>query len=255
MHNYFSITAGRTGSAWLTDFLSENLNIEAVHEPLGVNDFGEKMPDIRTMRNFNNFGNNDFVKDFWKRKFASIPNGTYAETNHTLSKCGLVENIVLNEREENTTLIVLKRNIVKQCVSYLVRNDFGNITLAWQWYLHPTYIKKLVNPQGFMKLGNASLPLWYCYEMAARQEYYRQKFSDKIKMIDLTLEEAITETGAKSFYSELGFDGDFVMPPPKNENKAKPSRQLVESVESVVGKIKVDMPQLVRDAIKNGFAF
>ena len=63
--NYFSITAGRTGSAWLASFLSSNLQIDEIHEPLGINDFGEKMPDIRTMRNFNNFGNNKFVKDFW----------------------------------------------------------------------------------------------------------------------------------------------------------------------------------------------
>ena len=55
--NYFTITAGRTGSAWLASFLSLNLQIEEVHEPLGINDFGEKMPDIRTMRNFNNFRN------------------------------------------------------------------------------------------------------------------------------------------------------------------------------------------------------
>ena len=77
--NYFSITAGRTGSAWLASFLSANLQIDEIHEPLGINDFGEKMPDIRTMRNFNNFG----------------------------SKCGLVENTILHDRAENTTLIVL----------------------------------------------------------------------------------------------------------------------------------------------------
>ena len=40
MRNYFTITAGRTGSAWLTSFLSANLNIKAVHEPLEINDFG-----------------------------------------------------------------------------------------------------------------------------------------------------------------------------------------------------------------------
>jgi hypothetical protein len=73
--NYFTITAGRTGSAWLASFLSLNLQIEEVHEPLGINDIGEKMPDIRTMRNFNNFGNNDFVQNFWNKKFITIPGG------------------------------------------------------------------------------------------------------------------------------------------------------------------------------------
>ena len=55
MKNYFTITAGRTGSAWLTSFLSANLDIKAVHEPLEINDFGVIMPDIKIMRNFNNF--------------------------------------------------------------------------------------------------------------------------------------------------------------------------------------------------------
>ena len=128
MHNYFTITAGRTGSAWLASLLSQNLNINEVHEYLGINDFGDKMPDIRTMRNFNNFGNNDFVQNFWKRKFEYIPNELYAETNHTLCKCGLIENIFLNKREKYTTLIILKRNMTDQCVSYIERNDFGNIT-------------------------------------------------------------------------------------------------------------------------------
>jgi hypothetical protein len=111
--NYFTITAGRTGSAWLASFLSLNLQIEEVHEPLGINDFVEKMLDIRTMRNFNNFGNNDFVQNFWNKKFKTIPGGVYAETNHTLSKCGLVENIMLHDRSDATTLIVLRGDIVK----------------------------------------------------------------------------------------------------------------------------------------------
>ena len=63
---YFTITAGRTGSAWLASFLSANLKAHAI-EPLEIDDFGVKMPDIRTMRSFNNFGNNDFVRQFWKK--------------------------------------------------------------------------------------------------------------------------------------------------------------------------------------------
>ena len=165
MKKYFTITAGRTGSAWLTSFLTTNLGIDAVHEPFGIDDFGVNMPDIRTMRSFNNYGNNDFVKAFWERKFSNLPNATYAETNHTLCKCGLVENLLLNKLEDETILIVLRRDIVKQCVSYIVRHDFGNITLAWQWYLHPTYRKKIINPEPFMKLGGIGFPLWYCYEM------------------------------------------------------------------------------------------
>lgn len=91
LNKVFHNNSGRTGSAWLTEFLSPNLAINAIHEPLGLDVFGVNMPDIWTMRSFN-----DFVKAFWERKFASLPNTIYAETNHTICKCGLVENIFLN---------------------------------------------------------------------------------------------------------------------------------------------------------------
>ncbi|MDC3109106.1 hypothetical protein OA517_01975 [Alphaproteobacteria bacterium] len=255
MKYYFTITAGRTGTAWLASFLSKNLKIISVHEHLEINDLGEKMPDIRTMRNFNNFGNNDFVKSFWNRKFANIPNEDYAETNHTLCKCGLVENIVLNNSTDNTTIILLKRNLIKQCASYVTRNDFDNILSAWSWYLHPSYKKKIVNPDPFMKFGNLAIPIWYCFEMEARQEYYRQMYSNKIKMVEVKLEELVSENGANKFYSELGFKGNCFIPPPKNINKKKQNDKVINILEKIFDKINVDMQKLVSEAIKDGITF
>ena len=46
----FSSSAGRTGTAWIADFLAENLKITSMHKSLGINDFGIQMPDIETMR-------------------------------------------------------------------------------------------------------------------------------------------------------------------------------------------------------------
>ena len=87
-------TGGKAELFCIAGFLSLNLRVEAIHEPLGVNDFGTKMPDIRTLRNFNTFGNNEVVRDFWKNKFNSLKGEIYAETNHTLAKCGLIENLI-----------------------------------------------------------------------------------------------------------------------------------------------------------------
>ena len=135
----FTLSAGRTGTAWLSEFLAVNLNCEAFHEPLGIDDFGNRMPDIKIMRSFNENGNNALVKDFWKRKLSMLTSNIHIETNQTLGKCGLIENISRSKLAEKSRIIILKRDIVRQCASYVVRHDFVHITTAWQWYLHPCY--------------------------------------------------------------------------------------------------------------------
>nr|WP_321980723.1 hypothetical protein [uncultured Cohaesibacter sp.] len=255
MKTYFTITAGRTGSNWLANFLSLNLQVQAIHEPLGIDDFGVKMPDIRTMRSFNNYGNNEFVQSFWKRKFDTLSDSTYVETNHTLAKCGLVENIAESNLSDDTTLIVLKRDIVKQCVSYLVRGDFGNITIPWQWYLHPSYKIKIIPPKIFHGAGGLATPLWYCYEMLARQEYYRQKYSDRIKMVEINLEEVTKEEGASKFLECLDIKTEIKLPPPSNQNKSKAPEQLVTKISKIVGAVKLDMERIVKKEIADGFSF
>ena len=59
----FTITAGRTGTAWLTSFIRDNSSFLSVHEFVGIDDFGSRMPDIRTMRTFNDIGLTDHVKN------------------------------------------------------------------------------------------------------------------------------------------------------------------------------------------------
>ena len=188
------------------------------------------------------------------KKFKTISNGNM-ETNHTLSKCGLIENIILHKRIKNTTLIILKRDIVKQCLSYIIRNDFTNITVAWQWYLHPSYARNLIKFEPFQPLGNLALPLWYCYEMEARQEYYFQRFSNYMKMIEIKLEDAVTQVGAERFYTALGLRGYCEIPDATNVNKLKPDQELIDTVQNIVNELEVDMPKLVAKAIKEGFKF
>ena len=259
MKTYFTITAGRTGTAWLSSFLSLNLGVEAIHEPLGVNDFGTKMPDIRTLRNFNTFGNNEVVRGFWKNKFNSLKGEIYAETNHTLAKCGLIENLVDSKLSNESTIIILKRNIVKQCVSHLARGDFRNITLAWQWYLHPSYPKIIINPKPFMQLKGIAedfgTALWYCYEMAARQEYYRQKYGDKLRFIDVSLEEITKLDGAQRFLRTLQVSNECILPQPKNANKVEPTVGLINQVKTIVNTVNFDVEALVEDCMSKGFSF
>jgi len=250
----FTITAGRTGTAWLADFFDTNLaGYHCVHEPLGVFDFGRTMPDIRIMRAFNEYGNCDAVKEFWAGKFAVVrEHERYAETNHTLCKCGLVENLADSDIADGTTLIILRRDRVKQCVSYINREDFGNITIPWQWYLHPSYKNLIVNPKPFLQMGPLGMPLWYTYEMDARQEYYRQKFGARLNFIEVDLETATTEQGARQFWSDLGFDGACTLPPPKNENVGPSNPEVTDTVAQVVAKVNFDAAEIVSGYLAAG---
>ena len=251
----FTLTAGRTGSAWLADFLAQNYQATSIHEPLEIEDFGVRMPDIKVMRSFNNFGNNTTVQEFWERKLSVIQQNSYIETNHTLGKCGLIENLYKTPIAADTKIIILKRNIVKQCSSYLVRNDFVHITTAWQWYLHPSYQKKLVDPEPFLKFDGVGLALWYCYEMAARQAFYKLAYGSSIKMIEVSLEDIVTPKGANRLWQALGQFGTCTMPPRKNKNQIQASKSLVQHLEKITSSIQFDADEVAQQALNDGFSF
>jgi hypothetical protein len=254
--SYFTVTAGRTGTAWLADFLTRNLGVDVIHEPLGIEDFGVTMPDIRLMRAFNTYGNTEEVRAFWARKLDIVARArVYGEANHTLAKCGLIENLAASPLAEKATLVILRRDIVRQCVSYLTRNDFGNITLAWQWYLHPAYARKIVGPKPFLPMGQLGLALWYCYEMAARQAYYRLRYGDRLTILEADLESITKPEGAAAFWSALGGAGAPELPPPKNTNAGRAPERIVEQVRATVAGVNFDAERLAQRALAQGFTF
>ena len=253
---FFTLTAGRTGTAWLGDFLATNTGEEVVHEPLGIEDFGTKMPDIRLLRHFNTYGNDTYVQAFWTQKLDGIKRlPFYAETNHTLAKCGLIENLAESALAEDATVIVLRRDLVRQCVSHLVRHDFSNVTSIWQWYLHPDYPNRLVTPRPFLHLGQLGFAIWYCYELAARQTYYLKRYGDRLNFVTAELEQITTADGAQVFWDALGGQGACSLPPPKNQNTARAPDDLVDRVGSVFASVKFDVDSLVDKAVESGFSF
>ena len=106
-----------------------------------------------------------------------------------------------------------------------------------------------------MKMGGISTPLWYSYEMLARQEYYVQKYANEISMHEVYLDDLVTKSGAEKLLAALGLQGECKLPSPKNENKTKPNEHLIQHVTETVRKINVDIPQLVETCIKRGFNF
>jgi hypothetical protein len=251
----FTLTGGRTGTAWLADFLSRNMDLKAVHEPLGIHDFGETMPDIRTMRCFNTHGNDAFVRAFWDRKFAAISGDNYAETNHTLGKCGLIENLAESPLVAEATVVILQRDMVKQCASHVIRTDFVNITIPWQWYLVPSYPLKLVSFEPFKSLGLLGHALWYCYEMQTRQAYYRQIYGNRVRFVDADLDVVTKPEGAAQFWAELGGEGECMLPPKKNATNAPIPENLTRAITEITEKISFDPDEIARAAVARGFSF
>ena len=246
----FTLTAGRTGTAWLSEFLKQNLGFEVIHERLGIDDFGVNTPDIKIMRMFNERGNVEYIQRFWQHKFENLNNINFGETNHTFGKCGLIENLIKSDIKDVSKIIVLRRNFVDQCLSYLNRRDFFNITIAWQWYLHPSYKKNLINAEPFLSFGSElGKAMWYCYEMAVRQHYYIEKYSDRLSYIVCDLESITTTQGAKELLSMLGVSSNPIIPDKKNVSQNLPSKEVQVRVEEIVESITFNPEELALDAL------
>ncbi len=251
----FTITAGRTGTAWLTEFIKVNSSILSVHEYLDFNDFGTKMPDIRTMRTFNEVGMTKYVIGFWNEKFKSIKySEDYCESNHTLAKCGLIEYLInFTSLRKEINLIVLRRNKENQALSYLERNDFQNITIHWQWYLSPKYRKNILDPKPFIEHGIIGIVFWYIYEMEVRQEYYRIIYQRYFRFHIAYLEEITNKIGAEKFAKSLGLNNEIKVPPPKNQQLARSSNQeLLKKIKSFHSRINIDSLKIAKEFVRCG---
>ncbi|MFV1710802.1 hypothetical protein VWY03_05890 [Phaeobacter sp. JH20_09] len=249
----FTLSAGRTGTAWLAKFLGENLNIPSVHEPLGANDYGIRMPGIGHMRGFNTYGMNANVCDFWEGKLGNLQ-APYAESNHTLGKCGLIEALVEHGLAPRTRVIILRRNLGKQIASYVNRNDFCNITIPWQWYLHPTYNHKILDPAPFEQMGEIGMAIWYALEMEVRYAYYKQLYGDHLHFIETTLEQATTPDGARNLLQELGHTAGPILPQKVNASPqgSATTNALVEEIETLLSRLGFDADTIAKEYIERG---
>lgn len=179
----FTLSTGRTGTAFLSELLAQNLpGAEVHHERLGFDAFGVHTPDLSDMVLFNSRGNVSKVKRFWEQKLERILESKaeiYAETSHVLMKAGLVENAVRICRGHELHFIRLRRAIVPTLLSYERRGDFMNKSSQWLWYLDDAYPRTFVKPEQFRRLGFSGLALWYLLEVEFRAAYYRERYGDE----------------------------------------------------------------------------
>jgi len=207
------------------------------------------------MRTFNEIGLTEHVKKFWDRKFESFKNiQQYSETNHTLSKCGLVEYMAEHTKlKKEVDIILLRReNKIKQAISYLTRSDFLHVTLHWQWYLSHRYKRKILNPKPFQNHGVIGVIFWYIFEMEARQEYYKQLYCDRFNFIDVKLEEVTKNTGAAYLAKALRINDSIVLPSPANANKLTPTVEMIKLATDFASKCNIDPKSIAKTFIESG---
>ncbi len=206
----FTITTGRSGTTFLTEYLRLNLNDAEVHHERGeaFHSHGWHTPDASHFMRFNSIGNLPDIRDFWRRKLACTlygPAENYVETSHFLAKGGLVENLDLLGSDVEIHLIHLTRNIFDTAWSLANRFDFYNLGFTWLFYLDPRYPKNLVPSEDFGKYGMLGYALWYVHEMRARAQYYRRCLADQsnIHFHEVDLAELTQDEGGKALLAAI----------------------------------------------------
>jgi hypothetical protein len=224
----FTLTAGRTGTAFLASLIAANVpEAECHHEMLGYDRFGVDTPDVSHMTLFNSAGNVAKVRDFWRIKLGKVRRSSapfYAETSHLLMKAGLVENLDKLNGAASVHLVVLKRDPFDTILSFRNRFDFANKGMWWLWYLDPDYPNKIVDSTRLKTVGINGICLWYLLEISARAEYYRLLLRGRsdVRFHDVRLEELNDPATVSGFLAGLGVaraPRDVAIPTPVNRGK------------------------------------
>jgi hypothetical protein len=262
----FTITTGRSGTAFLAELLAANLpNADTHHEILGWDQFGVNTPEVSHMTLFNSQGNVEKVQDFWRQKLRRIAQssaGFYVETSHLLAKAGLIENLAPLSRIGRIHLILLERDTFATIKSFRSRFDFENPGNMWMWYLDPNYPRNLCNSAEMVRLGVNGICLWYICEMRLRAAYYEKLLTKNPAIVfhRTSIEQIAARAGAAQLLSALGAarsEGDVVLPKPQNveERSVAWIKGEPELLREVIAKVQFDAGAMAQAALDRGMGF
>lgn len=249
----YTLTAGRTGTAWLAKLFAANFECISRHEFMNFGEFGILSQDVGLMGAFNHWGNGQRIQHFWRRKFSLIPAcPLYVETNHALAKCGLIENLSMLPDDAAVTIITLRRDWLAQASSYIARHDFANYSTVWLWYLDARYQNIIISAEPFAELGQLGHIAWYIAEMEARQAYYALLYRGRYRFIDVRLEEVTTHGGAQRLLRHFGHTGPVELPPRANANTDRPAPAVEAEMKTLIERINFDATELAQAYIDAG---
>jgi len=258
----YTITTGRSGSAYLAALLKANSRgANVFHERTGPQDYGQETPEVSHLQRFNHFGNIDYVQSFWRAKFtrnANLATPCYVETSHVLAKAGLIENSGMAAEHGHVHVVCLRRDIVETVWSLANRFDFANVGTTWLFYLDPHYPRHIVQTAPFLPHGMWGQAIWYVLEMRVREAYYRQRFAGQahLSFHPIALPEVNDRETVATLLNVLGCETTpetIVFPPRTNETRqvffGEAERQ---SVENTVANLRFDAEALAQEYIEKG---
>lgn len=191
----FTVTTGRSGTAYLANILSLLPNVVAYHEP--EPNFVEVMRSGQADRELLN----RFLLDKKLPAIASEELPIYVETSHLASK-GFLEPLL--DLGVIPSLILLARPHREVATSLCRLGHIpGRTELGKRWYLDPSD-PGVLSLTGWNDLEDYQLCYWYCLEMERRRFHYQQIWKNQpAPVASVNLQQLTTLWGILDFLRQL----------------------------------------------------
>jgi len=191
----FTVTTGRSGTAYLAAVLGFAQGAYSVHEPLP-----EFADVLRSVQNNPDLAR-QFLLDEKLPAIFRVPADIYIETSHLACKgfleplveLGIVPDLIIHRRPaRDVSLSMFKMGTIPG------RSDKG-----LRFYLSPAD-PEVLELSDWQSLHDYQLCYWYCLEIEKRALYYRQLFHQHGSMIaETTLSELKTFSGLSKCFADL----------------------------------------------------
>ncbi len=197
----FTVTTGRSGTAYLASIFGFAKKVYAVHEP--VPEFADVLRATQ--------GRPSLARQFLIEKklpaILNVSSDIYVETSHLVCK-GFLEPLL--ELDIIPDLIVHRRPPRDVALSmYKMGTIPGRSDKGLRFYLSPTD-PGVLKLSDWQDLHDYQLCYWYCLEIERRARYYQKKFSQYgARIAETTLQELKTFSGLKKCISDLDLELKF----------------------------------------------
>lgn len=191
----FTVTTGRSGTAYLASIFGFARGVYTVHEPEP-----EFVKVLRTVQNNSNLARQFLIEEKLPA-ILRVPEDIYIETSHLTCKgfleplleMGIIPDLIIYRRDpRNVALSMFKMGTIPG------RSDKG-----LKFYLSPEDPETL-SMDDWQDLHDYQLCYWYCLEIEKRARYYQPLFQDHgARIAETTLSDMKTFPGLKSCFSDL----------------------------------------------------